>query len=166
MGQPLAKDNFEIIYQDDSADGIGVTRDSCGESGYVCGRGYSRDDVPDSVDKRRTTFARVRWTGDETQGGLFRQDVNNGDHCFACKASHPLVTRDFDLGCVRGKGTILCGTLIMSTTYSSCLKTRKIYLVTASSHGHILIHQMLMDILLLLDYKVVYEQRTPVIPLN
>ena len=101
IGRPPRNDDFEIIYQDGSANGIGVTRDSCRESGYVCGRGYSRGDVSDSVDRRQMTFARVRWTGDETQGDLFRQDVNDGDHCFACKASHRLgVTRDFDVGCV------------------------------------------------------------------
>ena len=44
---------------------------------------------------------------------------------FTCKVSRLGVTRDFDLGCVRGKGIILCGVLIMSTIYSSCLKTGK-----------------------------------------
>ena len=95
-------DDFTIIYNDDGS-GVPINNGTCKASGYECNTLlYNRIIVTDSSDYVRGKVATFRWTGGGTSGNLFREDVNNGDHCFTCKATHGDVTREFDVGCIKG----------------------------------------------------------------
>ena len=100
-GAELHDDNFTILY-DDGGSGVPISDEICQESGYSCRTQLNnRIIVTDSSDYVRGKDIVVEWTGNANKS-LFRADVNNGDHCFTCKATHDGVTREFDAGCIKG----------------------------------------------------------------
>ena len=111
-------DDFTIFYKDGES-GVPISDETCQESGYWCRTLLNnRIIVTDSSDYVRGKVATFTWTGNATNGSLFRRDINNGDHCFMCKATHGDVTKEFDAGCVKGKGHVLYDHVI--ATIMSC----------------------------------------------
>ena len=80
-----------------------INNETCQESGFWCTTLLNnRITVTNSSGYVREKVAFIRWTGNATNGSLFRRD-DNGDHCFTCKASHDGVSKEFDAGCIEGK---------------------------------------------------------------
>ena len=128
-GAYLYDDNFTILY-DDGGSGVAISNDTCQENGYWCKTNLNNQIVAsDSSDYVRGKFAYVRWTGNAS-GDLFRADVNNGDHCFTCKATHDGVTREFDAGCIKG----MCSG-ILSLLFNAHLLAPVMAPTTVSSNG-------------------------------
>ena len=102
-GAYLNDGNFTILYNDGGS-GIPISDETCQKNGLWCRTLLNnRIVVTDSSDYVRGKVASFRWTGNATNGNLFRADINDGDHCFTCKATHDGVTREFAAGCVKGK---------------------------------------------------------------
>ena len=94
-------DDFTILYKDGNS-GVPISDETCQENGHQCRTMLNQIIVIDSSDYVRGKLASFTWTGSATNGSLFRRDINNGDHCFMCKATHGDVTKEFDAGCAKG----------------------------------------------------------------